>query len=64
VKTATTTGSPHKTIAEADHKSAAPLHDSKKKVAIAAPKPAPAKPAHAKSAPPTATTANATAKKK
>jgi membrane-bound lytic murein transglycosylase D len=63
---ATATTGPHKTIAETDHKLAAPLHDSKKKVAIAAVKPAPAKPARAKPASPgTATaTANATAKKK
>ena len=63
-KTATT-ASAHKTIAEADRKPAAPLHDSKKKVAVAAAKPAPTKPAHAKTASPTtATTANTAAKKK
>ena len=59
---ATATTGTHKTVAETDHKVAVPLHDPKKKVAIAAVKPAPARPAHAKPAPPA--TANATTAKK
>jgi membrane-bound lytic murein transglycosylase D len=64
--TPTTMASAHKTIAEADHKPPAALHDSKKKTAIAAGKPAPAKPAHAKPAAPAEAkmTASTTAKKK